>query len=184
MSISETNKTEALPDNKNYLVREDFEATKGVFYAGQDNYANLDRRNSFAGKSSMSVSLPSQLNDFSLKVRMPEWDLKKYGTLSFAYLIPQSMPITLRVKTNFDEWVCLGKSGEADCPQIKNAIPVTLIDDGTWHEIKIDVRAAMQEMLPALHSLQSVEFYFPRNRHAGDILLIDDFNISGPKQNP
>lgn len=172
-----------LPDNMAFLISENFEYSKGVFASNNDSYLIIDPRNAFKNTSSLRVSLPTQLNEYSAGININEWMLKKFPFLTFAYRIPDGMPVTLRVKTSFDEWVCLGKTKSSACSQIKDSIPVTLVDDGAWHEIEIDVRAFMQSILPAIKTLRGFEFYFPQNRHNGDIMLIDNFRVFGARPN-
>ncbi|MCK5581726.1 MAG: endonuclease/exonuclease/phosphatase family protein [Candidatus Omnitrophica bacterium] len=171
-------KLQVLAANKKYLIAEDFEGSTGMFSSGDGRSLSLDRKKAFSLDSAMRIAILSPSKQVSAGAEVKGWLLEKFPRISFAYQIPEGMPAMIRVKTRFDQWICLGATEAAACPSIKGVRPAILRDDGNWHEFHLDVNGFMKGILPGLKSLYSVDFYIPRNRHLGDTMLIDAFRIS------
>ena len=81
------------------------------------------------------------------------------------------------VQTAFDDWICIGGTQSAHCQVKRSARYSALIDDGKWHEIEIDVKSAVQEVLPSLRMIKSFQFQIDQNRYVVEKFWIDDFVI-------
>jgi len=164
-------------EEKDFLVLEQFETTVGGFLASKGSKVSVDSGNTYLRDSSLKVqSLPTSKR-LRATVRPGLWNLPVNPGVSFSYRIPKDTSVALRVKTRFDDWICLGGVKNVQCPDNKVKSLVHLIDDDEWHEIDIDVKALVKEILPALIYLQEFQFYIHENRHLGDKFWIDDFRV-------
>lgn len=112
-------------------------------------------------------------------VTVSSWDLDTFPHVSFSYLVQPGTPLSLRVKTQWGDWLCLGGTSSADCPSAKTGPQVTLTDDGDWHKADLDVRSAVQSVLPAVRALTDFQFLLPEEKRSGVKFRIDEFRIFG-----
>ncbi|MCK4810106.1 MAG: endonuclease/exonuclease/phosphatase family protein [Candidatus Omnitrophica bacterium] len=96
-------------------------------------------------------------------IQLDLWNLENYPIVSFAYMISEGVPFKIRVKTLYNDWIDLRD--------------IHLINDGKWHEMYIDVRAIVKNVLPSLKYLKVFQFYIHEDRYQKDTLWIDDFYI-------
>jgi len=122
-------------EEKDFLVLEQFETTVGGFLASKGGKVSVDSGNTYLRGSSLKVqSLPTSKR-LRATVRPGLWNLRVNPGVSFSYRIPKDTSVALRVKTQFDDWICLGGVKNVQCPDNKVKSLVHLIDDDEWHEI-------------------------------------------------
>lgn len=164
---------------KDYFAIEQFETTLGRFEGSQYHEIKIDSGNTYLRGSSLRIqSLPTS-KEISVAANLDNWNLSNYSTVSFSYRIPVDTPVALRVRTRFDDLICLGGTENAECPDSKVNSLVNLVNDDQWHEIDIDVKGLVGGVLPALKYLKEFHFYIHENRHLGDKFWIDDFRVHG-----
>ena len=164
-------------DNKSYFINENFNKSLGIFTSSDVKKLEIYRRSSFSPPTSLRIAIPTHLDEYSAGPNIDIWRIERFPQLSFAYRIPQGLPITVRVKTKFNQWVCIAKTSSAPCQELQgNPVPI-LIDDDDWHEFHVDVNQFIKSILSKIKLLKSIEFHFPYNRHTGEFILVDDFCI-------
>jgi len=115
-----------------------------------------------------------------------EWDIDRYPLIRFAYRIPPG--VTVAVETNtFRTGLHFTTSPERPIGFVLGGTPeraarhedldaYTLIDDGRWHEITMDVRKA-REVYPELRSIRQFMLYPGWTEDHGQEMWFDDFMI-------
>jgi hypothetical protein len=136
----------------------------------------------FTGRQGVVPEIPSARGQVNFPgVAMNQWDLGSFPMVSFSYAIPPRTPLVLRVKTEWGDWVCLG-SVAGECPSAKTTPDIQLINDGAWHTVEFDVRAAVKSILPMVRSLTEFQFMTPNGNNTGVEFRIDGFRIFGQKK--
>jgi len=85
--------------------------------------------------------------------------------------------VGLRVLTRFGDWVCIGGTLQYQCPSTGSKEGVRLINDGQWHELRIDALSEVREVLPKLERASGFGFATRGNAGKDDGFWIDDFKI-------
>ena len=98
--------------------------------------------------------------------------------MSFAYKILPGLPVALQVRTVWGDWLCLAGTASSTCPSQAVKDKTILLDDGAWHDVKINVKSAVQSVLPAVKSLSKFEFTGPQEGTKNERLFIDRLKIS------
>lgn len=174
--VAERIQAEELPA-KDYFALEQFETTLGRFKRAQYQEIKIDAGNTYLRGSSLKIqSLPTS-KTISVAVDLADWNLADHSNISFSYRIPKDTPVALRVKTRFDDLICLGGTTNSQCPDTIVKHPVNLIDDDEWHEVNLNVGGYVREILPELKYMKEFQFYIHENRHLGDKFWIDDFRV-------
>lgn len=158
------------------LVFENFEMSLGKFENNGLANMYIDTRRTYLHGNTLKVERKTR-SQYTSGIKLDLWRLHDYPMVSFAYMIPKGTPLGIRVKTRYNDWICLGKT--ASCrwtnPDLINEY--ILIDDGEWHEIHIDAQASVKSVLPKIGYLSEFQFYIDENRHQNDTFWIDDFRI-------
>lgn len=164
--------------SKNSLYFDNFEGFISRWYSPiKDTFEEKDGAVSYSGMSSIKVFTKTDDSSLSLAINLDVWNLEKFPMLSFAYKIPEGVPVGIAVKTMFDDWVLLGGTGEYKSGDylVKNLYK--LADDNQWHTISINVKDDMQKILPMVNSLKEFQFYTYKNAKKNDMFWVDEFRI-------
>jgi hypothetical protein len=169
------------------LVDIDFEdETHGIkwgwymkFYRGhQTGQARVERPGG-EGKCMHLFYDENSSNLTTAQIAPGAWDINDYPLVRFSYRIPEGTPVSIEVTTfggpNQPEGFTLGgspgrKSRHDDLGKY------TLIDDGKWHEITIDVRAARKKH-PKLKHLRQFLLFTNWSENKGQEFWFDNFMI-------
>ena len=118
-------------------------------------------------------------NTTTAQIAPGAWDIDDYPLLRFSYRIPEGTPVSIEVTTfggpNQPGGFTLGGSPTGT---IRHADlnKYTLIDDGKWHDITIDVRA-VRKLHPELKHLRQFMLYTNWREVEGQEFWFDDFAI-------
>lgn len=168
---------EAQDLTKKTLVFESFESSAGKFALSSKAPLSLgdDSANNRGGV--LHVMNKGAGAESTAAVQLEVWNIASYPILSFSYKIPSETPVAMRVQTSFDDWICLGGTKSNQCSSTVVVNPTLLVADGNWHELQIDVKAAVETILPGMKVLKNFEFFIPNTQLVDDQFWIDDFKI-------
>ena len=158
------------------LAYEDFEYSLGNFKAENDTALSLDGDRAYLHGKSLSVKSKFVNSNLAFGTDV-DWPMNEYPYVSFAYNIPEKTPVGLRVLTRFGDWVCIGGTLQYQCPSTGSKEGVRLINDGQWHELRIDALSEVREVLPKLERASGFGFATRGNAGKDDGFWIDDFKI-------
>lgn len=164
-------------DAKGHFVLEEFETTVGRFSSRNYHEVKIDPSNTYLRGNSLRIKRLPISKEVSAVINLGSWNLADDPKVSFSYRIPADVPVSLRVRTRFDDLICLGGTESAECSGNKAKSLVALADDDEWHEIDIDVGSLIAEVLPALKHLQEFQFYVNESSDLEDKFWIDDFRV-------
>jgi len=164
-------------EDKDYFVLESFEQTPGRFSRSNKGKLTIDSGNTYLRGRSLKVQNFSKAEKINASIQFKLWRMLNYPVVSFSYRIPKESLVSLRVKTYFDDWICLGGTKTAHCSDKQVNSPVILIDDDEWHEIDIVVGDLVKELLPAMKYLKEFQFNLHENWSLDNKFWIDDFRI-------
>ena len=164
-------------EGKDYFVFERFESSVGNFVSSGAGKLSVDYAISYLHGNTLKIKSKPMPDSTGAGIKFNLWALNDYKIVSFSYRIPAHVPVGLRVKTRFNDWIYLGGTPASQCTDIKSKNLIRLIDDDKWHEIEIDVKSLVGSVLPALKYLKEIQFYIHENRYEGDKFWIDDFRI-------
>lgn len=164
-------------DAKDHFVLEQFETTKGRFSSNSYHEIKIDPSNTYLRGNSLRIKKVSASKEVRAVIGLGTWNLTDDPKVSFSYRIPAGTPVSLHVKTRFDDQICLGGTKNFQCQDTKVKDPVHLIADDEWHEIDIDAGALVGEILPSLQHLKDFQFYLHGNGQEEDRFWIDDFRV-------
>ena len=107
------------------------------------------------------------------------WDIDRYPLVRFAYCIPEGVPVGIEIRQfpapdRPGSFTLGGTATRASREPDLDAC--ALIDDGQWHEITVDVRAA-REVYPDLQYLRQFMFWCDWRDDHGQEFWFDDFAI-------
>lgn len=139
----------------------------------------LDPVQPYQGNSALRIEMTTGGSRAVSGVSWEHWPIETYPMLKFAYRIPQDVPVSLRVRTSFGDWICAGFTAETACEDAPHAGGATFVADGAWHEAAIDVRALVQSRLQSVNGVQSIGFVLSGNAAGQDRVWIDDIRITG-----
>ncbi|MBQ4337566.1 MAG: right-handed parallel beta-helix repeat-containing protein [Lentisphaeria bacterium] len=129
------------------------------------------------GKSDELPALPSNLSCF---ISPANWDVTQYPFVRFYYRIPKDVPVGLNVrffpKAGRPERVYLGGSPTYSHSSAPAVNAYSLIDDGQWHEITVDLRKALQ-FAPDTVIVKDFGFRTAGNGKPGQCFWFDEFEI-------
>ncbi|MGD9496880.1 MAG: right-handed parallel beta-helix repeat-containing protein [Armatimonadota bacterium] len=169
------------------LVMADFEdATRETvwgwhlkFYRGHQTGAEYVPRPEGEGKCVHVFRKEGQANQTAGQCAPGAWDIDRYPLIRFAYRIPPGVPVGIEVR----QFPAPDRAGiftlggtitrERRAPDLDAC---TLIDDGQWHEITVDVRTARQAD-PELQYLRQFMFWCNWREDQGQEFWLDDFAI-------
>ncbi|MDY0167724.1 MAG: right-handed parallel beta-helix repeat-containing protein [Thermoguttaceae bacterium] len=172
------------------LVKADFEdATRRThwgyqfkFYRPhQTGFAHIPRPEG-EGKCMRAFYDERKANQTAGQIAPGEWDIDRYPFIRFAYRIPAGVPVALAIEPFPAEgrprgFVLGGTKSRSAAGYVDLGV-YTLIDDGAWHEITLDVRKA-RESYENLKHLARFQFFTNWREDAGQEFWFDDFVISG-----
>jgi hypothetical protein len=122
-------------------------------------------------------ALPSNLSCF---ISPANWDVTQYPFVRFYYRIPKDVPVGLNVrffpKAGRPERVYLGGSPTYSHSSAPAVNAYSLIDDGQWHEITVDLRKALQ-FAPDTVIVKDFGFRTAGNGKPGQCFWFDEFEI-------
>jgi hypothetical protein len=129
---------------------------------------------------------PDRTNGTAAQLVPGEWDIDRYPLLRFAYRIPPGVPVAveantfrtgLRFTTHPDRPIGFVLGGtQQRVARHEDLDAFTLIDDGQWHEVTVDVRVA-REAYPDLRYLRQSMFFLYWTEDHGQEMWFDDFAI-------
>lgn len=149
------------------LVSENFEMSLGGFEDFDCALMTIDSRTGISRGNALKIEPKAGLDYLSSGIKFDIWDFENYPIVSFSYRIPEEVRIRMRAKTIYDDWIALDKTRENG-----------LIDDGKWHEIRINAGLIVKSALPALKYLTEFQFYTGEGSGQKDAFWIDDFKIT------
>ncbi|MGI5817299.1 MAG: PKD domain-containing protein [Armatimonadota bacterium] len=118
-------------------------------------------------------------NSTAAQIAPGAWEIDVYPLVRFAYRIPEGVPIAIEVNTfgGPDQPAGFTLGGTDARPERDNDLGTyRLIDDGRWHEITIDVRAA-REAFPELTHLRQFLLRTEWQEDQGQEFWFDEFAI-------
>ena len=139
----------------------------------------MDDTTAASGKRSMRVFATDDGAILSCDIRPRWWDIDRFPTVRFAYRIPEGVPVGLWLYPFSNAArgrgaVCVG--GNATRKTGPDLSRYTLVDDGQWHEVTLDVRV-IREVHPDVKLLQMFRFHTDRNGNKGQRYWFDNFRI-------
>jgi len=129
---------------------------------------------------------PQRTNETAAQLVPGEWDIDRYPLIRFAYRIPPGVTVAVEANT-FRTGLRFTTTPDRPIGFVLGGTPVrtarhedldayTLIDDGQWHEITMDVRKA-REVYPELRYLRQFMFYPGWTEDRAQEMWFDDFAI-------
>ncbi len=164
-------------ETKNVLYYDDFEETKGRFVSLGDVDLTLDTQNTYLNGKSLSIRTKYLASHLSAGVELETWNVDLFSKVSFSYRIPSKVPVGMRVKTEYGDWVCIGGTSVSECADPRSPVYSQLQDDDAWHEIEIDVKNSAKAVLARISRLKAFQFYTQTPGGMYDEFWIDDFRI-------
>ncbi|MCA9398826.1 MAG: hypothetical protein KC618_03685, partial [Candidatus Omnitrophica bacterium] len=140
------------------LLFEGFDYSTGNVKGGTDSVLKLEKDVVYLNGNSLHVQSRYIGSNMSAGLSTEGWVLEKYPLLSFVYKIPNGTPVGMRVRTSFDQWVCLGGTPAYTCEGYPVQTPFKLEDDDRWHEVDINVRDIIKQKLAGVRQLKAFEF--------------------------
>ncbi|VAX37418.1 hypothetical protein MNBD_UNCLBAC01-932 [hydrothermal vent metagenome] len=169
-------KTEGGSRFKNLLYFENFEHSSGRFKSSGNIKLEIDKQNVYLNGNALKIKIPSTADDFSFGTEFDNWNIDQYSLLSFAYRIPKGASLGIRVKTKFGDWVCLGGTATYSCEGGGPKSKYKLIDDGEWHEIDMNIKYSVRNILAKIKRLTAFQLHIHGSADTGHF-WIDDFRI-------
>jgi len=166
------------PTNKNIFFSEGFNESVGGFKSCmQDAIIISDADTVYTDGNSLNIKSKFVNSTLCVGIELPNWNIKNYPLVNFSYLIPKGTPVGIRVKTEFQDFVCLGGTNRFKCGDTKVAEGISLLDDGEWHQAYINVGELIGSILPGINHLVEFQFFTDKNANNTDEFWIDDFKI-------
>ena len=129
------------------------------------------------GKSDELPAKPSFLSCF---ISPANWDVTKYPYVKFFYRIPKDVPVGLTVrfftKADRPSRIYLGGSPAYSAGSFKKLDAYSLVDDGQWHELTVDLQKALQ-FAPDTVIIKDFGFRTEGNGKPGQCFWFDEFEI-------
>jgi len=170
---------EYILNNLDLFHYENFETDTGDFESYGTGKLIIDYENTYSRGNSLKVKGRPGSENLKAGIEFNLWNLEKYEILSFSYKIPKKTPVCVKVKTRFNDWLCLGGTMASQCRDINGDTFIRLIDDNQWHEIDINVNNLVKSVLPALNYLLEFQFTIDQAFNEKNFFWIDDFRITG-----
>ena len=156
------------------------------FYRGHQSGANLVPRPGGEGLCMHMFYDPKKNNNTTAQLVPGLWDIDTYPFIRFSYRIPEGVPVAVEVNT-FRTGLGFTTSPDRPVGFVLGGTPgraarftdlgaYTLIADGQWHEITMDVRKA-REVYPELQYLRQFMFFLNWREDRGQEMWFDDFAI-------
>lgn len=155
------------------LHHADFEHTLSQWRGSQQ--AELDRAVDAERSDSVALRVRGQA-PLTLARGFESWGLKGFPMLSFSYKLPPGLPLRLRVKTLYGDWIDLADTTVS--AQEREAAPTRLADDGQWHTVKMNVADAVGRILPGVSILTALEYVTDAHPASERGFWIDDLMIT------
>lgn len=110
-----------------------------------------------------------------------EWNIDEYPYIHFAYRIPEGTPVGLAIRLyqqeGLDELITLiGGTESRESGSYPDTGEYTLVDDGQWHEITLDVRS-VRDVHEDLDYIRGFRFYTAENATQGQEFWFDEFSV-------
>lgn len=141
--------------------------------------AKTEGAENYSGKGTLTIrgTLSEETNVVGLAWDV--WNIDTYHQVSFAYKAWPGTPVAIRVKTQFDDWICIAATADASCEGAKSPKSLLLAADNQWHTVTVDIRGIVRSSLKSLKYLKEWQWMvFP----GGDnVVWIKEFLISGYK---
>ncbi len=108
------------------------------------------------------------------------WLIDRFPVVRFSYRIPPGVPVgiavNLPVVDGQSSLIYLGGSNALAIGNLPNAKVIKLIDDGKWHQAKLDVRS-VRKIVPGARRIMRFRVATDNNGKPGDQYWIDNFKI-------
>jgi len=141
--------------------------------------AKTEGAQNYSGTGTLTIrgTVSSDINTVGLA--WDAWNIDNYQQVSFAYKAWPGTPIAIRVKTQFDDWICIAQTADAVCEGTESPKKILLMADNQWHNVTVDIRDIVRSSLKSLKYLKEWQWaVFP----GGDnVVWIKEFLISGYK---
>jgi len=158
---------------------ETFELSLGEFANyGEIADLSLEYKTVYTNGNSLRIQTRSLTEPLWAGIEFNPWSIERFPILDFAYNIPKGVAVSMRVKTQFGDWICLGGTSTSQCPNPGKQTMYSLKDDGQWHEIHMDVKSFVKHLLPGIRDLKAFEFYSDQKQYLSDKFWIDDFSVN------
>ena len=129
------------------------------------------------GKNDELPARPSYLSTF---ISPANWDVTAYPYAKFFYRIPKDVPVGLTVrffgKAGRPDRIYLGGSPAYHAGKFPKLDAYSLVDDGQWHELTVDLRKALQ-FAPDTVIIKDFGFRTEGNGKPGQCFWFDEFEI-------
>jgi len=179
---SNTSKLMSRMAKNEMLIEEYFEDSLGRFASQEGAEVFVDTSQTFKGRGSLHANIETTAEFADVGFSFSPWVLQRAPVVEFTYKISEGAPVLMRVMTSFGDWLCVGGTKNGECPHPSSRRYTTLLNDGKWHRVKINVHLSVRSVVSAMKSIKAFEFYFPENRRLGDNLLLDYFVVYKPLQ--
>jgi len=163
--------------DKNILFYEGFDQAWGKFKNSGDVSLEVDMENIYLNGSALHAKSNFVSSNLSFGIAPANWNVEHFPLLSFAYRIPNGTPVGMRIKTGFEDWICVGGTETYQCPNPMATNNHVLVDDNAWHEIEINIKDSARSVLPRIERLAEFQFYTAGNAKNTDEFWIDEFKI-------
>ncbi len=179
-----------LLENTGPLVTRDENFFASNFETGDDGWGGAQGGTTFArddstassGNWSMRVAASADGSALSIDINPSGWLLAWGSTVRFDYRIPAGTPVGLLFNVSGRGWIQLGGTTAAQAGSFPvSPLAPTLVDDGAWHTVEIDVYQAIKAVWPDATTLSEFEWWTNGNGAVGDHFWFDDFRITRPR---
>lgn len=119
-------------------------------------------------ENALKVEPKPGLDFASFEIQLGEWNIDSYPIVNFSYNIPKGMLVEVSVKTTFNDWV-----------RLDGSVTKMFIDDGKWHEVRINIKEEMHKILPNVKYLQEFKLLAPNKEGTANTFWIDEFAVRG-----
>lgn len=162
------------PPAGDIFVQEDFEDTDTRLTVSTD----MRRAIVFKPDHGRCYQLESgRLTIRSASIKLPPEPFDAYPKLRMSYQMLPDQPMLLRARTQMGEWICLAATPGAECEHAKIPRMHTLMNDGQWHHLQINVIGEIQSLLSKNSSIQELEMLIPPHNGNLNKVWLDDVLI-------
>ncbi|MBN1887925.1 MAG: DUF11 domain-containing protein [Thermoflexales bacterium] len=133
----------------------------------------------YHGGYAMRVYAIAANSSLNARIELANWRLDGGSEMSLAYRIPPGTPVGLHVYVDErGNWICLGGTPAHEHAGYAYNDAYTLVDDGAWHELTIDVAGAIRQVWPDAVTVSDLRWWTDSNANAGAEFWFDELRIT------
>ncbi|MBI3320802.1 MAG: hypothetical protein HYZ91_00875 [Candidatus Omnitrophica bacterium] len=153
------------------------DGTDGWVPSRSDVVLERDQSSAYSGRGALKVRSTAPGSEVAVGRSFDGWNLDAFPLLRFAYKIPPGIAIGLRCQTAYEDWVTVGEAGTDASGAQQEGGAFALLEDDQWHEVTVDMRAAIRRVLPGVAWLKACQCFSRHPVEAGRAFLLDQVAI-------